>query len=123
MMKVNKSERIRKVDTLLDPENLALATKIGDETFVPILELCYIALADVYGPNVEDNCAEFVEVYDNEQRHEEFDVVTHYFDSRVGFTLHLQNGYREFELSVDGNRMMIDQLQLFDKLRDWNFDI
>jgi hypothetical protein len=120
---MNKSKKIREESKLLDPENLAIATKIGDETFVPMLELCYMALADVYGANVEDNCASIVEVYDNEQRHDEFGVVTHYFDSRVGFTLHLQRGYREFELSVDGNRMMIDQLQLFDKLRDWNFDI
>ena len=100
-------------------KQISLETKIGNETFVPILELCYMALSDIFGDKAEEHCTQMVEVFNNND--DEFGVVTHYFDTRVGFTLTLQKGNTEFEISVDGRRLMIDQLQLFDKLRTWGF--
>jgi len=105
----------------LELKQIALETKIGNETFVPILELCYMALRDVYGEKAEEHCTQMVEVFNNNNADNEFGVVTHYFDVRIGFTLTLQKGNTEFEISADGDRLMINQLQLFDKLRAWGF--
>lgn len=107
----------------LELKQIALETKIGDETFVPILELCYMALRDIFGEKAEEQCTDMVEVHNNNNRDEEFGVITHYFDSRIGFSLNLQEGWKEFELSVDSKMMKINQLQLFDKLREWGFKI
>ena len=107
----------------LELKQIALETKIGDETFVPILELCYIALANIFGENAEERCSEMVEVYNNNNQDEQFGVITHYFDSRIGFALILQEGWKEFSISADGSMLKIDQLKLFDKLREWGFKI
>lgn len=105
----------------LELRQISLETKIGKETFVPILELCYMALRNIYGDKAEKHCTHMVEVYNNNDEDNEFGVVTHYFDTRIGFSLTLKNGNKEFEISADGRRLMIDQLQLFDKLRTWGF--
>lgn len=103
-------------------KQINLETKIGDLTFVPILELCYIALQDIYGDNCEKDCTSMVEVYNDKEIG--FGVVTHYFDSRVGFSLNLEKGWKEFQLSIDDSKhMKLDQLKLFDKLREWGFEI
>lgn len=93
---------------------------VKDETFVPILELCYMALEDIFGKDIEEGCNQMVEVFNDNNA---IGVVTTYFDSRIGFTLNFEKGWKEFEISVDGERMKIDQLQLFDKLRKWGYKI
>ncbi len=99
-------------------KSIALETEIDGKTFVPILELCYMSLREIFGNNAEEDCTEFVEVYHNGE--EEFGCVIFYFDIRIGFTLTLGT-HCEFEISADGNRLNINQLALFDKLRSWGF--
>ena len=70
-----------------DLAQIALETKIGTETFIPILELCYMALRDIYGKDCEKDCTQMVEVFNDRGLNIGFGVITHYFDSRVGFTL------------------------------------
>lgn len=89
--------------------------------FVPIVQLSEIALQQIFG-NIEDGISEFLECYNEGES--AFGVVCHYYDQRVGFTLNLEIGYKDFQLSIGDNKdLRLDKLILFDKLREWGFDL
>lgn len=94
---------------------------IGDKKLVPIIELMFSQLRRIFGQVVEDEITiTFVKAHEDE---DSYGVIATYYESRVGFTLNYTDKYTEFELSVNSNRMMINQLEMFDQLRAWNFNI
>jgi hypothetical protein len=107
----------------LELKQIGEETEINGEWFVPILELLQMAMDDIFGANSEKGMSEMVEVFNENDKDEAFGVVTSYYDTRIGFTFNYEKGRKEFELSADGDRLMLDQLQLFDKLREWGFKI
>jgi len=94
--------------------------EVDGETFVPLVELLDMALEDIFG--TAENLSPMIEVY--REGDTGFGIVGHHFDDRVGFTLAFEKGWKEFQLSIDDARSMkIDQLRLFDQLREWGFKI
>jgi hypothetical protein len=92
------------------------------EEFVPIVELLQMAMDDIYG-NCEEGMASFLSVH-KEDHGSAFGIVTHFYDDRVSFTLAYEKGWKDFKLCIgEGTDMKLDQLQLFDKLREWNFKL
>lgn len=102
--------------------NIGKETEIGGVKIIPIVELLKSQLHHIYGGSFEEHFKVDEVLIDDETDPQKFGVVGHYFDDRVGFSLHLQENWKEFELSCgDASDMMIDQLEMFDQLREWGF--
>jgi hypothetical protein len=101
---------------------LAEEIEINGVKITPIVELLKSQLVKIYGKNFESDF-EVKEILTDHQD-EKFGVVATYFDDRIGFSFNNQDHWREFELTCgNGNQseMMINQLEMFDQIREWGF--
>lgn len=83
---------------------------------IPMVELMVISLNRIFGSVELKNVGVLSE-------EDQYGVIAYYTDSRFGFTLTAKPDHFEFWLSVNGDRMMINQLELFDQMRTWGFKL
>jgi hypothetical protein len=108
----------------LDQLLIGKEIEIDGKKFIPIVELCKMQLRRIYGDNFEKDFRVDKLPQDINWKAGAFGVIGTYFSDRVGFTLQLNEGWKEFELTCGDQRsMMIDQLEMFDQLRSWGFAI
>lgn len=110
------------MDNKLELGRITKNITVDDETFIPMVRLFNMAMNDIYGPTAAEDY-EILDILNHNDQDEEFGLIVMYCDSRMGFTLNLQHGYKEFAISSDGSKLNMDQLQLFDKLREWRFQL
>jgi hypothetical protein len=106
---------------ILDQSLIGKEIEIDSKKIIPIVELCKMQLRRIYGNNFEEYFrVDEIPVDDGDS----FGVIGTYISDRIGFTLQLKDGWKEFELTCGDQRsMMIDQLEMFDQLRKWGFEI
>ncbi len=105
---------------IMELKKLSEEIEIKGVKITPIVELLKSQLRRIYGQNFESDFK--VQEILTEDIDEKFGVIAYYFDDRIGFTLNLQEGWKEFQLSCgDQSDMMIDQLEMFDQIREWGF--
>lgn len=98
--------------------------KHNGKFFIPIVELCKSQLYRIWGkfPNKDLKIEEIL--IDKQEDPIGFGVIAYHYDTRIGFTLNLEDNWKEFKLSCgEGTDMMLNQLEMFDKLREWGFKI
>lgn len=96
-----------------------IGSKKGE--FIPMVHLLEMTMNDIYGSDHKEYMSGKYEFVNGNG--EGFGLITNYFDSRIGFTFQLEGGWKEFIISVDGARLKINQIQLFDKIREWGFEV
>lgn len=100
--------------------NITKEIEVAGVKFVPIVELCKMQLERIFGKNIEPYFS--VQEVLAEENETAFGLIGKYFDDRVGFTFNNEDNWKEFILSIgEGSSMMVNQLEMFDKLRAWGF--
>lgn len=97
----------------------------GNESFVPLVKLFELCIDSIYGHIPKHT----IKMIDNED--DTFGMVSVFNESRnrCGFTLNIERSlydektcWFEYNLTIDGDKMKINQYQLFQKLAEWHIN-
>lgn len=104
-----------------------ITTEISDfldgnfKKFIPIVELLKLQMISIYGDYSTDSENFSIKEILSEQN--KFGAKAEYCGSDIDFLLNLEKDWKEFCFTVDGDEMRINQLEMFDLLRYWKFNI
>jgi hypothetical protein len=95
---------------------------VSDMTPDEVKGIFLMALGQIYGHNnayVIDN----ITISQILIRDDVFGVIAELDNDRIGFTLENETGYKEFMLTIRGDKMRLDQFKLYKYLVDLGYDI
>lgn len=98
--------------------DLTKAKEINGDKFVPIVKLLESVMIAVYGSEakIDKECWYCAEP-------EYYGIKATKDNDKIGFSFRCENEFMEFIYTINGNEQKLNQLQLFQKLYEWHFDI